>query len=71
VATKSIPSGARYLICTVKLDEENPTYASLGQENGFSSALLQWLPWLVKAAAAPCTCRKECNKYDLTAAQCF
>jgi hypothetical protein len=38
VATKSIPSGARYVICTVELDEENPTYASLGQENGFGSA---------------------------------
>ncbi len=26
------------------------------------------LPWLVNGAAALCTCRKECSKYDLTAA---
>jgi hypothetical protein len=26
---------------------------------------------LVKGATALCTCRKECNKYDLTATQCF
>jgi hypothetical protein len=29
------------------------------------------LPWLIKSAATLCTCRKECNKYDLTAAHCF
>jgi hypothetical protein len=29
------------------------------------------LPWVVKGTAALCTCRKECNKYDLTASQCF
>jgi hypothetical protein len=34
---KSISSGARYVICIVKLDEENPTYAGLAQENGFGS----------------------------------
>jgi hypothetical protein len=27
--------------------------------------------WLVKGAAMLCTCIKECNKYDVTAAQCF
>jgi hypothetical protein len=26
--------------CTVKLDEENPKYASLAQENGFASTKL-------------------------------
>ncbi len=52
-------------ICTVKLDEENPTYAGMAQENGFGSAELQTLPWLVKGAAALCTSIKECNKYDL------
>jgi hypothetical protein len=35
---KSISSGARYVICIVKLDDENPTYAGLAQENGFGSA---------------------------------
>jgi hypothetical protein len=29
------------------------------------------LPWLVKDKATLCTCRKECNKYDLIATQCF
>jgi hypothetical protein len=57
--------------CTVKLDEQNPTYAGLAQENGFGSALLQRWPWVVKGASALCTCRKECKKYDPTAAQCF
>jgi hypothetical protein len=27
------------------------------------------LLWLVKGATSPCTCRKECNKYDLSASQ--
>jgi len=57
--------------CTVKMDEENLTTAGLTQENGFGSAELGRLLWLVKGSAALCTCRKECNKYDLTATQCF
>jgi hypothetical protein len=43
----------------------------LAQENEFGSAKLCTLPWLVKGAAALCTCTKECNKYNLTAAHCF
>jgi hypothetical protein len=47
--------------CTVKFDEESPTHASLAQENGFGSASLHRLPWLVnQATAALCTCIKEC-----------
>ncbi len=57
--------------CTVKLNEGNPTYAGLAQKNGFGSAELCMLPWLVKGAAVLCTYRKECNKYDLPATQCF
>jgi hypothetical protein len=53
------------------LDEENRTYAGLAQANGFGSTVLCTLPWLVKGAAALCTSRKECNKYDPIAAQCF
>jgi hypothetical protein len=53
------------------MDEENPKYAGLFKENGFCSAKLRTLPCLVKGSAALCTCKKECNKYDLTAAQCF
>jgi len=34
------------------LDEENPTNASLAQENSFASAELRKLPWLIKGAAA-------------------
>jgi len=44
------------------------TYAGLTQENGFGSEQLHRLLWLVKGAAALCNCRKECSKYDLTAA---
>jgi hypothetical protein len=59
-----------------KLDEEIPTYTGLAQENDFGSAYVPKLPRLVKGASALCTCKKECNKYDLTAAadaaaQCF
>ncbi len=39
--------------------------------NGFGSLDLNSSRWLVKCAASLCTCRNECNKYDLTAAQCF
>jgi hypothetical protein len=59
------------VICTVKVDEENPMYADLAQENGSGSTILRLLPWLVKDKATLCTCRKECNKYDLIATQCF
>ncbi len=37
----------------------------------FGSAKLYSLQWLVKGAATLSTSRKECNKQDLTAAQCF
>jgi len=48
------------------MDEENLTCTGLTQENGFGSATFRNLPWLVRGAAALCTCRK-----DLTAVQCF
>jgi hypothetical protein len=37
---KSISSGAQYVICTVKLDEEKSNYIGLPQEHGFGSAEL-------------------------------
>jgi hypothetical protein len=49
------------------LDEENPMFAGLAQENGLlkmnglGSAYLWTLPCLVQGVAALCTCRKECN----------
>jgi hypothetical protein len=54
------------------LGEEKLKYAGLAQGNSFGSAKLQSLQWLVQVTAPSCTtCEKECNKYDLTAAQCF
>jgi hypothetical protein len=50
------------------LDEEKLKHRGLVQENGFSLAKLESLWWLVKGATTLCTCRKECNKCDLTAA---
>jgi hypothetical protein len=36
---QSIPNGAQYVILhSKKIDEENPTYAGLTQENSFGSA---------------------------------
>jgi hypothetical protein len=60
--------------CTVQLDEESRTYAGLTQETGFwrLSIIAYVAVWLVKGAAALCTpAREECNKSDLTAAQCL
>jgi hypothetical protein len=57
--------------CTVKLDEEKPKYAGLAQENALGSAKLHTFSWLVKGEVALCTCRKECNEYNLTATECF
>jgi hypothetical protein len=53
------------------LDEEKSNGASLAQENSFvSTQLPTLLPWLAKKGATQmCTSRKECNEYDLTAAQ--
>jgi hypothetical protein len=42
--------------CTVKLDEENPTYTGLAQKNGLDSVQLQML---------------LCNQYDPTPTPCF
>ncbi len=60
----------------LKLDEEKLKCAGLAEENGFDSALLHTIWWLVRDiamlwGAMLWTCRKECNKYDLTAAQYF
>jgi hypothetical protein len=52
-----------------KIDEENRPHAGLAQEIGFGSAYLCSLPWLVKGAVH--LHQKECNKLDLTGAQCF
>jgi len=47
----------------VKLDEENPTYGSLAQENGFGSS--QPGTFAVAGTGTAALCRKECNKYGL------
>jgi len=61
-------SSAQYMICTVKLDEEKSKHPGLVQENGFRFTIIAVAGTDIATA---CTCRKECNKYDLTAAQCF
>jgi hypothetical protein len=55
------------------LDEEKSKYAGLAQEIGFRSAKLESLQWLVEGEEATlCTCKEEeCNKYDLSAPECF
>jgi hypothetical protein len=53
------------------LDEKNSKHAGLAQENGFGSVQFHSLQWLVKCAVTLYTYRKECNKYDMTTAQCF
>jgi len=40
-------SGAQYVICTVKLDEEKSKHVGLAQESRFGSANLHNLPWLM------------------------
>jgi hypothetical protein len=47
------------VICTVKFDEEKSKFAGLGQENGFGSACLHGLWWLVKGSAILHGCKKE------------
>ncbi len=71
VLYKSISNGDCMCSCKVQLDKDNPRYARLAQENGFGSAKLPMLLWLVKGTGVMCTRRKECTKYDLTAAQYF
>jgi hypothetical protein len=54
------------------LDEEKSKCAGLAQQIGFHSAKLESLQWLVEGEASPCTCKEEeCNKYDLSGAECF
>ncbi len=70
---KRISSSAQDMIWTLKLDEEKSKCAVLAQENGFGSAFLHSLRWLVKGTITVGVHlqKKECNKYDVTAAQCF
>jgi hypothetical protein len=55
----------------VKLDEETSKDAALNGENGFEQAYLHSLLRLEKGNQRCAPARKECNKYDLTAAPCF
>jgi hypothetical protein len=55
------------------LDEEKSKCAGLAQQiNWFSlqQNCRAW-QWLVEGEANLCTCKEECNKYDLSAAECF
>jgi hypothetical protein len=51
--------------------KKSQNFTSLAQENSFGSAYYQSLWWLVKGPATLCTCKKECNRYNLIAARCF
>jgi hypothetical protein len=53
-----------YVICTVKLDEENPTFDGFAQENGFGSTKMYAFDVASKRRGNVCTCRNEYNKYD-------
>jgi hypothetical protein len=55
-------------IVNMKLDEENPKYVGLAQENGFGNSVCVALPGNRVGLNLQ---RKACSKYDLTAAQCF
>jgi hypothetical protein len=55
-----------------KLDEEKSKHASFGWGKFvLAQHHCTILPWLVKGTITMCTCRKKCNKYDLTAAHCL
>jgi len=56
---------------TVKFIEKKSKCAGFAQEIGFSARNWCSLPWLVEGAIQLCTSKKQCNKLDLTAAQCF
>jgi hypothetical protein len=68
---KSISAGAQYVTRDSKIYCEKSKYAGFAQEIGSSAPNSCSLPWLVKGATQVCTCKKECNKLDLTAAQYF
>jgi hypothetical protein len=56
------------------MDEDKSKCAGSAQENGFGSASLPRLQWPGERCSSNIMHlqkRKECNKYDLTAAQCF
>jgi hypothetical protein len=42
-----------------------------GSGRSFWLSIIVQFDGLVKGATTLCTCRKECNKYDLTIVQCF
>jgi hypothetical protein len=73
---KSISSGAQYAMidpaCRVQLDEEMSKKMPVWLRE-MVLALYNWTlrsGWWM-ALVRLCTCRKECNKYDLTTDQCF
>jgi hypothetical protein len=46
--------------------KKSQKFAGLAEENGFGSAYTHNLRWLVKWHRMISTCKKMCNKYDLT-----
>jgi hypothetical protein len=68
---KIISSGAQYVTLHSKSGWRKSNTCRFDSEKWFGSIQLYRLQWLVKVSAALCTYKKECTKYDLTAAQCF
>jgi hypothetical protein len=56
---------------TVKFVVRKSKSAGLAQEIRFSAPNSCSLQWLVKCTTELCTCKKECNKLDLTVAKYF
>jgi hypothetical protein len=72
VGSRASPAVLSMWSCRVKSDEEKSKNMRVWlKKMVLSQHNCRVLQWLVKAAATLCTCRKECNKYDLTAAQHF
>jgi hypothetical protein len=71
----SISSSAQYVILHKKnWVKKGQNIRRFGSGNWFCDPLIAHFATLAKvkgAATTLCNCRKECNKYDLTAAQCF
>jgi hypothetical protein len=64
---KSISSGASYVILHSKIRWRKVKTMRVW----LRKISLHSLQGLVKGSRMLCTCTKECNKFDLTAAQCF
>jgi hypothetical protein len=68
---RASPAVLSMLPYTEKFDEEKSKCASLVTELDLAKHTCTVWGDLAKGAATLCTCTKDCNKYDVTCAQCF